>query len=36
MIVSIFKEQKNLRPYQCERDIFIAEQEFMYQAYVQT
>jgi hypothetical protein len=35
-IMAIHKDQKNLKPHQCDRDIYTEEQLFVYQAYVQT
>lgn len=35
-IVSIYNKEKNLKPIQCERDIYVEEQKFVYQAYLQT
>ena len=34
--MAVYKDQKNLKPYQCDKDIFVLEQEFVYQAYAQT
>lgn len=30
------KDQKSLKPLQCERDVYLEEQQFVYQTYLQT
>lgn len=35
-IVSIFKDQKNLKSQQCDKDMYSEEQQFIYRAFVQT
>ena len=35
-IVSIYNKEKHLKSFQCEKDLYIQEQRFLYQAYLQT
>jgi len=35
-LMTVFNKEKQLKPFLCERDMYIEEQRFIYQAFVQT